>query len=48
MWKTGFPRALENLEKAQKKVPCMEKSWNLKKKKINNNHGKIMEFCEII
>ena len=31
--------------KITKKVPCMEKSWNLKKK---NNHGKIMEFCEII
>ena len=27
------------------KVPCMEKSWKLKKK-LNNN-GKIMEFCEI-
>ena len=31
--------------KITKKVPCMEKSWNLKKM---NNHGKIMEFCEII
>ena len=30
--------------KVTKKVPCMEKSWNLKKK---NNHGKIMEFYEI-
>ena len=28
--------------KSLKKVPCMEKSWNL------NNQGKIMEFCEII
>ena len=30
----GFPRALEimeNLENYKKKVPCMEKSWNLKK-----------------
>ena len=30
----GFPQTLEimkNLEKALKKVPCMEKSWNLKK-----------------
>ena len=24
------------------KIPCMEKSWNLKKM---NNDGKIMEFC---
>ena len=32
--------------KSQKKVPCMEKSWNLKKNL--KNHGKIMEFCEII
>ena len=29
----------------KKKVPCMEKSWNLKNLNI---HGKIMEFCEII
>ena len=29
-----------------KTVPCMEKSWNLKKKL--NNHGIIMDFCEII
>ena len=30
---SGFPRALEimeNLENHEKKVPCMEKSWNLK------------------
>ena len=26
----GFPQALENLEN-HKKVPCIEKSWNLKK-----------------
>ena len=32
--------------KSLKKAPCMEKSWNLKKPL--NNHGKIMEFCEII
>ena len=32
--------------KITKKVPCMEKSWNLKKKKLNN-HGKTMEFYEI-
>ena len=28
----GFPQALEimeNLENNEKKVPCMEKSWNL-------------------
>ena len=31
--------------KSQKKVTCMEKSWNLKNL---NNHGKIMDFCEII
>ena len=31
--------------KTTKKVPCMEKSWNLKKL---NNHGKIMEYSEII
>ena len=31
--------------KSHKKAPCMEKSWNLKKKL--NNLGKIMEFCEI-
>ena len=31
--------------KSLKKVPCMKKSWNLKKL---NNHGKIMEFCEIV
>ena len=29
--------------KLQKKVPCMEKSWNLKKM---NNHGKIMDFLK--
>ena len=38
----GFPQALEN----HKKVSCMEKSLNLKK--TLNNHGKIMELCEII
>ena len=32
--------------KITKKNPCMEKSWNLKKPL--NNHGKIMELCEII
>ena len=32
--------------KSPKKVPCMEKSWNLKKELIN--HGKVMGFCEII
>ena len=32
--------------KITKKVPCMEKSWNLKK--TLNNQGKIMEFYEII
>ena len=45
---SGFPQALEimeNLEITKKKVPCMKKSWNLKKKL--NNHGKIMEFCEL-
>ena len=45
----GFPQALEimeNLENHEKKVPCMKKSWNLEKSQ--NNHGKIMEFCEII
>ena len=31
--------------KSQKKVPCMEKSWNLKK---NEKSWKIMEFCEIL
>ena len=30
--------------KSQIKIPCMEKSWNLIKAE---NHGKIMEFCEI-
>ena len=35
---------MENLEN-HKKVPCMEKSWNLKNL---NNHGKIKEFYEII
>ena len=46
--KTGFPQALEIMENLEnhKKVPCMEKSWNLKKKM--NNPGKIMEFCEIV
>ena len=34
-----------HLSKEILKVPCMEKSWNLKNL---NNHGKIMEFCEII
>ena len=46
---TGFPQAqeiMESLENQKKKVPCMEKSWNLKKKL--NNHGKIMGVCEII
>ena len=38
---TGFPHG-----RSHQKLPCMEISWNLKKK--NNNHGKIMEFCEII
>ena len=36
------PISSGNHGKSRKKVPCMEKSWNLK------NHGKIMEFCEII
>ena len=43
---TGFPRALEIMENHEKKVLCMEISCNLKK--TLNNHGKIMEFCEII
>ena len=38
------PTSLEIMEN-QEKVPCMETSWNLKK---TNNHGKIMEFCDII
>ena len=54
--KTGFPRALEIMEYLEnhKKVLCMKKSWNLKKKimekswNLKKNHGKIMEFCEII
>ena len=33
--------ALENLENEQR-IPCMEKSWNLKKNR--KYHGKIMEF----
>ena len=44
---SGFPQTLEimeTLEKHEKKVPCMEKSWNLKKQQLNN-HRKIMEFC---
>ena len=32
--------------KSLKQVPCVEKSWNLKKSL--NNHGKIMEICEIM
>ena len=42
---TGVPQALEiteNLKNHLKNVPCIEKSWNLKKKKLNNhekNHG---------
>ena len=30
---TGFPQALEIMENLEnhKKVPCLEKSWNLKK-----------------
>ena len=35
------------LWKITKKSSIHGKSWNLKKK-ILNNHGKIMEFCEII
>ena len=40
----GFPRALEIMENwgNHKKVPCMEKSWNLKEKKLKKswkNHG---------
>ena len=31
--------------KSLKKVPCIEKSWNLKKSELS---WKIMEFCEII
>ena len=43
----GFPQVLEIMENLEnhKKVPCLKRSWNLKKM---NNHGKIMEFCEII
>ena len=44
-----FPQALEimeNLENHEKKVPRIAKSWNLKK--TLNNHGKFIEFCEII
>ena len=45
---TGFPQALESKENLENhsNVPCMEKSWNLKKNL--NNHGKTMELCEII
>ena len=44
---TGFPQALEIMENLEnhKKVPCMEKSWNLKN--LNKN-GKIMKLYEII
>ena len=41
---SGFPQALEIMENHTKNQ-CMEKSWNLKKL---NNHGNVMEFCEII
>ena len=41
--KSGFPQALEimeNLEYHKKKIPCMEKSWNLKKPELSwKNHG---------
>ena len=43
--KTGFPQALEfmeNLENHEKS------SMQRKFEKTLNNHGKIMEFCEII
>ena len=42
---TRVPTSTGKPGKSKKNVPCMEKSWNLKKLK---NHGKIMEFCEII
>ena len=44
---TGFPKALEimeNLENHKKKVPCVEKSWSLKK--TLNNHGKSWNFVK--
>ena len=45
---TEFPQALEIMENLenQKKPSGLEKSWNLKK--TLNNHGKIMEFYELI
>ena len=45
MSQSGLPQALEIIENHEKEVPCTEKSLNLKKL---NNHGEIMEFCEII
>ena len=48
IFQAGFPQALEIMENLEnhKKVSCLEKSWDLKK--TLNNHGKIMEVCEII
>ena len=40
---SGFPQALEiveNLENHKEKVPCMEKSWNLKKTEKSGNFVK--------
>ena len=45
---TGFPKALEimeNLENHEKKLHAWKNHGILKNL---NNHGKIMEFCEII
>ena len=38
----GFPQSLEIMENLEiiKKIPCMEKSWNLKKPEYSwKNHG---------
>ena len=43
---TGFPQALEIMENLENhEVPCMENHGICKNL---NNHGKVMEFCEIV
>ena len=39
-----FYQGSHRIWKVAEKIPCIEKSWNLKVSE--KNHGKIMEFCD--
>ena len=46
--KTGFPQALEIIENLENHEKSSMQRKFMKFEKNLNNHGKIMEFCEII